>query len=36
MSKYLLLYIEDELYIREMVVEYLQPYFSTIYEASNG
>jgi DNA-binding response OmpR family regulator len=36
MSKYSLLYIEDELYIREMVVEYLQPYFSTIYEANNG
>jgi DNA-binding response OmpR family regulator len=36
MSKYSLLYIEDEAYIREMVVEYLQPYFSNIYEADNG
>jgi len=36
MSKYSLLYIEDEDYIREMVIEYLQPYFSSIYEASNG
>ncbi len=36
MSKYSLLYIEDEIYIRTMVVEYLQRYFQTIYQASNG
>lgn len=36
MSQYSLLYIEDESYIREMVVDYLEPFFSTIYEANNG
>ena len=36
MSKYTLLYVEDELRIRKMVVEYLQEYFSVIYEASDG
>jgi len=36
MSKYSLLYIEDEIYIRTMVVEYLQQHFETIYQASNG
>jgi DNA-binding response OmpR family regulator len=34
--KYSLLYVEDENYIREVVVEYLEEFFSTIYEASNG
>lgn len=34
--KYSLLYVEDEDYIREVVVEYLEEFFSTIYEASNG
>lgn len=34
--KYSLLYIEDESFIREMVVEYLSDYFVTIYEATNG
>ena len=33
---YTLLYVEDEDYIREVVVEYLEEFFSTIYEASNG
>jgi len=33
---YSLLYVEDEDYIREIVVEYLEEFFSTIYEASNG
>jgi len=33
---YSLLYIEDEDYIREVVIEYLEELFSTIYEASNG
>ncbi|NEW61541.1 response regulator transcription factor [Sulfurovum sp. bin170] len=33
---YSLLYVEDEDYIREVVVEYLEEFFSTIYEASNG
>jgi CheY-like chemotaxis protein len=36
MSKYSLLYIEDEIYIRTMVVEYLQQHFETIYQASTG
>jgi len=36
MSQYSLLYIEDETYIREMVTDYLEPYFSIIYEAENG
>ena len=35
-SKYSLLYVEDEPFVREMVVEYLEAFFSTIYEASNG
>ena len=34
--KYSLLYVEDEDYIREVVVEYLEEFFSTIYEVSNG
>jgi len=34
--KYSLLYIEDESFIREMVVEYLSDYFVTIHEATNG
>ena len=33
---YSLLYVEDEDYIREIVVEYLEEFFQTIYEASNG
>jgi DNA-binding response OmpR family regulator len=33
---YSLLYVEDEDYIREVVVEYLEEFFQTIYEASNG
>jgi DNA-binding response OmpR family regulator len=33
---YSLLYVEDEDYIREVVVEYLEEFFLTIYEASNG
>jgi len=33
---YSLLYVEDEDYIREIVVEYLEEFFLTIYEASNG
>jgi len=33
---YSLLYVEDEDYIREVVVEYLEELFFTIYEASNG
>ena len=36
MSKYSLLYIEDELHIRKMILDYLQEHFSIIYEASNG
>ncbi|NEW61700.1 response regulator [Sulfurovum sp. bin170] len=36
MPKYTLLYVEDELRIRNMVVEYLQEHFSVIYEASDG
>ena len=35
-SKYSLLYVEDELSVREMVVEYLDEFFLNIYEASNG
>jgi len=35
-SKYSLLYVEDEPFVREMVVEYLESFFSTIYESSNG
>ena len=33
---YSLLYVEDEDYIREVVIEYLEEFFQTIYEASNG
>ena len=35
-TKYSLLYCEDEADIREMVIEYLEDYFSTIYVAKNG
>ena len=35
-SRYSLLYVEDEEMIREMVVEYLEPFFVDIYEASDG
>jgi DNA-binding response OmpR family regulator len=35
-TKYNLLYSEDEAGVREMVVEYLEEYFSTIYVAKNG
>ena len=35
-TKYSLLYSEDEAGVREMVVEYLEDYFSTIYVAKNG
>ena len=35
-SKYSLLYVEDEVAVREMVVEYLEEIFSDVYEASNG
>ena len=35
-TKYSLLYSEDEADIREMVVEYLEDCFSTIYVAKNG
>ena len=35
-SKYSLLYVEDEVSIREMVLEYLEVFFSEVYEASNG
>ena len=35
-SKYSLLYVEDEVSIREMVLEYLEVFFSELYEASNG
>lgn len=36
LAKYSLLYIEDEVFVREMVIEYLEEFFSTVYEASNG
>jgi DNA-binding response OmpR family regulator len=35
-SKYSLLYVEDELAVREIVLEYLEEFFSDVYEASNG
>ena len=35
-TKYSLLYCEDETDIREMVIEYLEDCFSTIYVAKNG
>jgi len=36
LAKYSLLYIEDEAFVREMVIEYLEEFFTTVYEASNG
>ena len=35
-SKYSLLYVEDEAFIRRIAISYLRPYFSEIYEASDG
>ena len=35
-TKYSLLYIEDEAYLRKAVVNYLEDEFNIIYEASNG
>jgi len=35
-TKYSLLYVEDEVDVREMVVEYLEVFFLDIYTASNG
>ncbi len=35
-KKYSLLYVEDEVYLREMVVSFLEDYFSEIYEADDG
>ena len=35
-SKYSLLYVEDESTVREMVLEYLEVFFSEVYEATNG
>jgi DNA-binding response OmpR family regulator len=35
-ARYTLLYIEDEVYLREMVVSFLEDYFSEIYEAGDG
>jgi DNA-binding response OmpR family regulator len=35
-SKYTLLYVEDEAFIRRIAISYLRPYFSEIYEAEDG
>ena len=35
-TKYSLLYVEDEVAVREMVVEYLEVFFVKVYMASNG
>ncbi len=35
-SKYTLLYVEDEDFIRRIAISYLRPYFAEIYEASDG
>ena len=35
-SKYTLLYVEDEAFIRRIAISYLRPYFLEIYEASDG
>jgi len=35
-TKYSLLYVEDEVDVREMVVEYLEVFFLDVYTASNG
>jgi len=35
-TKYSLLYVEDEVDVREMVVEYLEVFFVKVYMASNG
>ena len=35
-SKYTLLYVEDEDFIRRIAISYLRPYFAKIYEASDG
>ncbi|MCK4442130.1 MAG: response regulator [Sulfurovaceae bacterium] len=35
-SKYTLLYVEDEAFIRRIAVSYLRPYFADIYEAEDG
>lgn len=35
-TNYTLLYVEDDELIREMVIDYLEDYFSIIYVASNG
>ncbi|MCK4441701.1 MAG: response regulator, partial [Sulfurovaceae bacterium] len=35
-SKYTLLYIEDEAFIRRIAISYLRPYFADIYEAEDG
>jgi DNA-binding response OmpR family regulator len=34
--KHTLLYVEDDLFIRDMVIDYLEDYFSIIHVASNG
>lgn len=36
LMQYSLLYVEDDPFVREMVIEYLEEFFSTIYEAENG
>jgi len=36
LSKYSLLYVENELHIRKMILDYLQEHFSIIYQANNG
>jgi DNA-binding response OmpR family regulator len=35
-TNYTLLYVEDDAFIQEMVIDYLEDYFSTIHVASNG
>jgi DNA-binding response OmpR family regulator len=35
-SKYTLLYVEDEAFIRRIAISYLKPYFVEIYEAEDG